>query len=69
MSITDRTDDRIASQNGIVDDPPEFELEYLYDDPDDPAEVTIFLDADEADLSTHWITVDRSSAIPIEDIR
>ncbi|MDY6817811.1 MAG: hypothetical protein SVG88_04040 [Halobacteriales archaeon] len=69
MSITDRTNDRNASQENVVDTPPEFELEYLYDDPDDPAEVTIFLDADEADLSTHWITIDRSSAVPIEDTR
>lgn len=69
MSITDRTNDWTENQDAYGDEPPEFELEYLYDDPDDPTEVTVFLDAEEADLSTHWITVDRSSAVPIEEIR
>jgi hypothetical protein len=47
---------------------PQFALEYLFDDDDDPTEVTIFADDPEA-LSTQWITIDRAHAVPLEEVR
>lgn len=46
---------------------PEFGLDCRFDDPDDPAEVTVF--APEDDDTTHWITVDAGSAVPIDEAR
>lgn len=51
-----------------IEDVPEFELEYLYDDPVDPSELTIFAPTEDR-LATEWITVDRSAAVPIEVVR
>lgn len=56
------------SQPTHLEELPQFDLEYLFDDDDDPTEVTIFADDPES-LSTQWITVDRSSAIPLEEVR
>ena len=47
---------------------PTFELEYLFDDADDPAEVTVF-SPDGEDVTTHWITIDIDAAVPIEAVR
>ena len=47
---------------------PEFELEYLFDDDESPTEVTVFADDPET-LSTRWITIDRSFAVPLEEVR
>jgi len=47
---------------------PEFELEYLYDDPSSPSELTIF-SPDTRRLATEWVTVDRSSAVRLDQIR
>ena len=49
-------------------DLPEFELEFLFDDDEDPSEVTVFVD-EPAALSTNWITVDVENAVPLEEIR
>lgn len=46
---------------------PVFALEYEFDDPLDPAEVTIF-DASASDRTTHWITVGAEVAIDLDSI-
>lgn len=48
---------------------PEFELSYMVDDRERPSEVTIFHGADDADISTHWLTADADAAISLEDVR
>lgn len=48
---------------------PDYVLSCLYDDEDDPSEVTVF-SGEEGDLSTtEWITVDVESSVAIEDVR
>lgn len=47
---------------------PDYELEYLFDDDEEPTEVTVFVD-NATDLSTNWITVDADHAVPLEDVR
>lgn len=48
---------------------PEFNLDYLFDDSDDPTEVTVFPADERRDLSTNWITIDVESAVPLDRIR
>jgi hypothetical protein len=50
-----------------LDSLPTFELAYLFDDEDDPETVTVFRD-EEAHVTTNWITVDRTHAVPLEDV-
>ncbi|MEF8783430.1 MAG: hypothetical protein V5A39_10715 [Haloarculaceae archaeon] len=45
-----------------------FELEYLYDDGAEPAELTVF-DPDSSDISTAWMTVDVGIAVSLDRIR
>jgi hypothetical protein len=47
---------------------PEVELECLYDDPSSPSELTIFSPETPA-MATEWLTVDRSSARSLEEMR
>lgn len=47
---------------------PEFELEWLYDDPSSPSELTIF-SPESRRLATEWVTVDRSAAVRLDRIR
>jgi hypothetical protein len=56
------------NQRTRLEELPEFELEYLFDDDDAPTEVTVFADDPET-LSTRWITVDRDYAVPLEEVR
>lgn len=56
------------SQSTHLEELPQFDLEYLFDDDDSPTEVTVFADDPEA-LSTQWITVDRNCAVPLEEVR
>jgi hypothetical protein len=65
MSVTDPTTDSHADR----DDPPEFDLDYRFDDREDPREVTVFPACEDADVTTEWITVDRGDALPIRKIR
>lgn len=46
---------------------PEFERECLVDDPEDPTEVTILGNYDDADLTTTWLTADLDTAISMEE--
>lgn len=51
-----------------LDATPEFELDCLFDDMDDPAELTVFTPEGRA-TATEWITVDRSEAVALDQIR
>jgi hypothetical protein len=44
------------------------ELRYLYDDAENPSEVTIFSPGSER-FPTEWMTADRSTAVPLSDAR
>lgn len=48
---------------------PRFDLSYLFDNEDEPTEVTIFPESNEYDISTNWITADVGCAVPLEDVR
>ncbi|MDZ7702176.1 MAG: hypothetical protein U5J98_09005 [Halobacteriales archaeon] len=48
---------------------PEFDLAFLYDDDDDPTEVTVFPARFDEDLATNWITVDVGHAVPLDSVR
>ena len=43
------------------------DLEWLFDDPDDPSEVTVFTPRGER-TATEWITVDADTAIPVDEV-
>jgi hypothetical protein len=58
QSITDAT----------LTDEPEFELECLFDDMEEPTELTIFTPEGSATAS-EWITIDRPSAVSVTEIR
>lgn len=47
---------------------PEFELACLFDDMDDPAELTVFTPEGNA-TATEWITIEREGAVPLDEIR
>lgn len=49
-------------------EPPEFELEYLLDDADEPTELTVYAPGG-GDPTTHWITVNFEAAIPLHAVR
>lgn len=56
------------SQSGdLLASYPEFGLSCLYDDEDDPAEVTVF--PGEERSTTEWLTADVDSAVALEDVR
>lgn len=57
-----------ASAAGL-DQYPTFELCYLYDDTENPEEVTVFAPDTAGDPSTRWITVNATDAIPLEEIQ
>ena len=46
---------------------PTFELAYLFDEEEDPETVTVFSDEDDR-ITTEWMTVDRRSAVALEDV-
>ena len=51
-----------------LDETPEFELDCLYDDPEDPSELTIF-PSDLQQSVTEWVTADRSAAVSLDELR
>jgi len=65
MSATDPTTDPPANR----EDPPEFDLDYRFDDRENPDEMTVFPTRDDADITTQWITIDAMDALPVEEIR
>lgn len=48
---------------------PSFELECLVDETEPPATVTVFPASIEFDIHTNWITADRSSTVPLDEVR
>lgn len=46
---------------------PEFGLSCLYDDANDPGEVTVF--PDEELSTTEWVTADVDSTVSVEEVR
>ena len=46
---------------------PEFGLSCLYDDDDDPSEVTLFPGTEMS--TTEWVTADLDSAVSLDEIR
>lgn len=66
MSAIGHTDDRNRAE---LDELPEFELSYLFDDQDDPTEVTIFIPGVEERSATQWLTIDSSHAVSLETVR
>lgn len=66
MSVTDHQQPDAAID---LDELPAFDLSYLFDDADNPTEVTVFPAANTHDISTNWITVDRGTAVPLEQVR
>jgi hypothetical protein len=55
-------------EDPALNEKPEFELECLYDDMDNPQEVTVFT-PNGNETASEWITVDCDSAIPIPETR
>ena len=47
---------------------PEFELSCLFDDMDDPAEVTVFYPVGERTV-TEWITADLAATVGLDQVR
>jgi len=47
---------------------PEFRLECLFDDVDDPSQVTVFPTQTER-TATEWLTIDRGTAVPLDEVR
>ncbi len=62
------TDPRAGAGDGDPETLPRVALEWHCDDPDDCEEVTVF-DPDAADPTTHWLTVDEATAVPLEEAR
>lgn len=52
-----------------LDAHPDFELNYLVDDSDDPTEVTVFPGGNDGHLSTRWISIDVTHAVSLEEVR
>lgn len=67
-SLPERNDDEQTPAPGL-ETLPTFELEYSYDDPEDPSQITVFPESIKYDLSTNWITIDKDSAVSIEELR
>ena len=63
------TEHRATSLAGELAELPRFELSYLFDNQDEPTEVTIFPESNDFDISTNWITVAVDAAIPLEQVR
>lgn len=47
----------------------EIDLEWLFDDEDDPSEITVYSTADDIDPVTTWLTVDCEHAVGLDDAR
>ena len=62
MSATDSPDPDLTTL-------PEFELDCLFGDRDDPTEVTVFPAGDDGALSTQWLSVDIDHAVSLEEVR
>lgn len=66
MSVTDHQEPDTLVE---LDELPAFDLSYLFDNADEPSEVTVFPASNTHDISTNWITVDLGTAVPLEQVR
>jgi len=66
MSVVDRPGQESEVE---FDQLPEFDLECMYDDWDDPSAVTVFSTAESDSLYTAWLTADRDHAVSLEAVR
>jgi len=65
MSVEDAGEVRVGP---TLDDQPEFELECLFDDTENPSSVTIFYPRGERTVS-EWITADTGIAVSLDDVK
>ena len=66
MSAIGQIDDTNGAE---LDELPEFELCFLFDDQDAPTEVTIFQPGVDERSATRWLTIDSDHAVDLEQIR
>jgi hypothetical protein len=65
VSSTERSER--APSRDVLESPPQFALECTFDDPSNPTEVTVYSPGSE-NVTTEWLTVDRSTAVPLERV-
>lgn len=65
MSVVDRGD-REDVPTGAY---PEFDLQCLLDDWEEPTELTVFSAVEDDDLATTWLSIDACHAVALEDVR
>ena len=53
----------------MLDELPEFDLTFLYDDEEEPTEVTIFEGTSQEDLTTRWLTMDYRHSVALDSVR
>lgn len=61
------TPDNLSCRENLTN-VPEFDIKYLYDDSENPSEVTVFTPEATA-TATEWITMDRAHTVPFSQIR
>lgn len=61
--------ERAETTDGVLDELPEFELTYRYDDDEMPTEVTVFEDAADEDLTTRWVTMDYQHTVALDAVQ
>lgn len=66
--MTGSSTNQIEAQRPELLEYPEFELDFLVDDPLDPYEITIYSAGKDASL-THWISGSFDLAVPLESVR
>ncbi|MFC6724996.1 hypothetical protein ACFQE1_11570 [Halobium palmae] len=66
--VTESSSDSESESERDLREAPTFELEHLVDDETDPSELTVFAPATDA-LTTEWLTVDRTDAVPLDRVR
>jgi hypothetical protein len=66
MSVIGQIDDTKGAE---LDELPEFELSFLFDDQDDPEQVTIFRPGADERSATRWLTMDSDHAVSLDRIR
>ena len=63
----DRGDRNTVDPASVLNDLPQFGLDYALDDPLEPTEVTVFA-PDLGDGSTAWLTADVEAALDLADV-
>ena len=66
MSAIERSN---STDGAVLDELPEFDLTFLYDDEEEPTEVTIFEGTSQEDLTTRWLTMDYRHSVALDSVR